>query len=73
MPLILQPAQGGVSSGTLTFRILIFGAQFPASSAIIKNIDGMCKSGLVSLAVYYFNFQDVQKKHRRGLLYFPTL
>ena len=28
----------------------------------------MRKSGLASLAFYYFDFRDVQKKHRRGLL-----
>ena len=28
----------------------------------------MCKSGLASLAFYYFDFRDIQKKHRRGLL-----
>ncbi|KAH9978330.1 hypothetical protein BJV74DRAFT_141737 [Russula compacta] len=37
-------------------------------STIIENIDGMRKSGLASLAFYYFDFRDVQKKHRRGLL-----
>ena len=28
----------------------------------------MRKSGLASLAFYYFDFRDVEKKHRRGLL-----
>ena len=28
----------------------------------------MCKSGLASLAFYYFDFRDVKKKDRRGLL-----
>jgi hypothetical protein len=29
----------------------------------------MCKSGLASLAFYYFDFSDVKKQHRRGLLF----
>jgi len=39
-----------------------------ASSAIIQNIDVMRKSGLASLAFYYCDFREDQKKDRRGLL-----
>jgi hypothetical protein len=39
-----------------------------ASSSIIENIDFMRKSGLASLAFYYFDFRDKKKKDRRGLL-----
>ena len=39
-----------------------------ASSAIIQDIDAMQKSGLASLAFYYCDFREDQKKDRRGLL-----
>ena len=39
-----------------------------ASSSIIENVEDMRKSGLASLAFYYFDFSDVKKQHRRGLL-----
>jgi hypothetical protein len=39
-----------------------------ASSAIIENINAMRKSGLASLAFYYCDFREDQKKDRRGLL-----
>jgi hypothetical protein len=38
------------------------------SSAIIQDIDAMRKSGLASLAFYYCDFREDQKKDRRGLL-----
>jgi len=39
-----------------------------ASSTIIENIDSMRKSGLVSLAFFYCDFRDDDKKDLRGLL-----
>ena len=39
-----------------------------ASSAIIEDIDIMRKSGLASLAFYYCDFREDQRKDRRGLL-----
>ena len=39
-----------------------------ASSAIIEDIDTMRKSGLASLAFYYCDFREDQRKDRRGLL-----
>jgi hypothetical protein len=39
-----------------------------ASSTIIKDIDGMRASGLASLAFFYCDFRDDEKKGRRGLL-----
>jgi hypothetical protein len=39
-----------------------------ASSAIIEDIDAMRRSGLASLAFYYCDFREHQKKDRRGLL-----
>ena len=39
-----------------------------ASSTIIQDVDAMRKSGLASLAFYYCDFMEDQKKDRRGLL-----
>jgi hypothetical protein len=39
-----------------------------ASSAIIQDIDAMRKAGLASLAMFYFDHKDTQKKNWRGLL-----
>jgi hypothetical protein len=39
-----------------------------ASSAIIEDIRALQKSGLASLAFFYCDFRDDQKKDRRGLL-----
>jgi hypothetical protein len=39
-----------------------------ASSTIIKEIETMRKSGLASLAIYYCDFREDQKKDLRGLL-----
>ncbi len=43
-------------------------AQLLASSAIIEDIRTLQKSGLASLAFFYCDFRDDQKKDRRGLL-----
>jgi len=40
----------------------------PASSTIIQEIDTMRKSGLASLALFYHDFKEHQKKDLRGLL-----
>jgi hypothetical protein len=39
-----------------------------ASSTIIEEIEAMRKSGLVSLAMFYYDFREDQKKYRHGLL-----
>ena len=39
-----------------------------ASSAIIEDIDALQRYGLASLAFYYFDFREDQKKDRNGLL-----
>jgi hypothetical protein len=39
-----------------------------ASSAIIEDIQTMCKSRCASLAIYYYDFREDQKKDLRGLL-----
>ena len=39
-----------------------------ASSTIIEEIEAMRKSGLVSLAMFYYDFREDQKKDRHGLL-----
>jgi hypothetical protein len=38
------------------------------SSTIIEDIETMRKSGLASLAIYYYDFREDQKKDLRGLL-----
>jgi hypothetical protein len=38
------------------------------SSTIIEDIESLRKSGLASLAMYYYDFRDDQKKDLRGLL-----
>jgi len=38
------------------------------SSTIIEEIEAMRKSGLASLAIFYYDFRENQKKDRRGLL-----
>ena len=38
------------------------------SSSIIQDIRGMCELGLASLAFFYCDFREDQKRHRRGLL-----
>ncbi len=39
-----------------------------ASSTIIEEIETLRKSGLASLAMFYYDFKEDQKKDRRGLL-----
>src|SRR5260221_7888486 len=64
----LQRARGRVSFGTLTFSIFRHKNSRLASSTIIEEIEAMRKSGLASLAFFYHDFRDDQKKKRRGLL-----
>jgi hypothetical protein len=45
-----------------------FGTQLPLSSSIIEDIDCEHRSGLASLAFYYFDFRDQGKKDTYGLL-----
>ena len=40
---------------------------FPSSS-IITDVQGICATGLASLAYYYFDFKEIGKQDRRGLL-----
>jgi NACHT domain len=40
----------------------------PISSAIIRDIEGMRAAGLATMAYYYFDFRDVKKQDRHGLL-----
>jgi len=40
----------------------------PVSSTIIEEIETMRKSGLASLAMFYYDFREDQKKDLRGLL-----
>jgi hypothetical protein len=53
----------------VTFLIFfILGPHISKSSSIIENVEDMRKSGLASLAFYYFDSWDGQKQHRRRLL-----
>ena len=38
------------------------------SSAIIKDIETLCKAGLASIVYFYFDFRDLDKQNRRNLL-----
>ena len=38
------------------------------SSAIIQHLIALREDGFATVAYYYFDFRDVEKKHRRGLL-----
>jgi hypothetical protein len=40
----------------------------PISSAIIRDIEGMRAAGLATMAYYYFDFRDVKKQDRYGVL-----
>jgi hypothetical protein len=39
-----------------------------SSSAIINHVTMLCRAGLASMAYFYFDFRDVDKKSRRNLL-----
>ena len=51
-----------------TFHIPIWRAHRIGSSTIIEDIDAMRKAGLASLAFFYCDFREDQKKDMRGLL-----
>jgi hypothetical protein len=51
-----------------TFRIRIWRTYCVGSSTIIDDIDDMRKAGLASLAFFYCDFREDQKKDLRGLL-----
>ena len=46
-------------------------SRFPSSSAIIKKITALYEAGTASMAYFYFDFRDVEKRSRRNLL--PSL
>jgi hypothetical protein len=48
----------------MCIRLLIYST----SSVIIEDIRGICAAGLASMAYYYFDFHDVKKQDRYGLL-----
>ena len=52
----------------LPSEITVFEPKVSASSTIIEEIKAMQKSGLASLAMFYYDFREDQKKDRRGLL-----
>jgi hypothetical protein len=61
--------QEKASSGTIIFKIVrVHELILLASSAIIEDIRALQRSGLASLAFFYCDFRDDQKKDLRGLL-----
>jgi hypothetical protein len=40
----------------------------PVSSAVIQDIEAMCKSGQASMAYFYFDFRDASKQGLRDLV-----
>ena len=53
-----------VNLRTFSFREL----RISTSSTIIEVIETLCKSGLASLAIFYYDFREDQKKDLHGLL-----
>src|SRR6266849_2915447 len=51
-----------------TYHIPIWRTHHVGSSTIIEDVDGMRKAGLASLAFFYCDFREDQKKDLRGLL-----
>ena len=41
---------------------------FSISSAVIQDIEGMCKAGNASMSYFYFDFRDVNKQRLRDLV-----
>ena len=54
-----------------TYILLFFGNLWMNSSAIINDITTLCDAGSASMAYFYFDFRDLDKKARRNLL--PSL
>ncbi|KAH9069495.1 hypothetical protein EDB83DRAFT_2188767, partial [Lactarius deliciosus] len=52
-------------------RTFLLPVASPLRSAIINNITTMCEAGSASMAYFYFDFRDLDKKARRNLL--PSL
>jgi hypothetical protein len=48
--------------------VIIFELICSTRSAIIQDIEGMRAAGLATMAYYYFDFRDVKKQDRYGLL-----
>src|ERR1700733_7686666 len=68
---IFRFRSGGRKERTLvcqTFHIPICRTYHVGSSTIIGDIDDMRKAGLASLAFFYYDFREDQKKDLRGLL-----
>ncbi|KAH9010288.1 hypothetical protein EDB84DRAFT_1570636 [Lactarius hengduanensis] len=70
-PLLWIHGKPGSGKSVLWFGIYghrIQGLTFSASSAIIQHIVALRDAGLASIAYFYFDFRDTDKKHRRNLL-----
>jgi hypothetical protein len=62
----------GCGKSTLLYVVLQWSYSrrliLPISSAIIQEIEGLRVAGLATMAYYYFDFRDVKKQDRDGLL-----
>jgi hypothetical protein len=70
--LIVSPFEAGFGKSVIWYvSLLVFPSwelTLIASSTIIEEIKTMQKSGLASLAMFYHDFDDQEKRGRRGLL-----
>jgi hypothetical protein len=64
----LQLAQERASCGSLFLNPLLPRLMRLVSSAVIEEIRNLSDAGLVSMAYFYFDFRDKDKKNRRNLL-----
>ena len=65
----MQRAPGRASYGLSLLKFAGSGnLSLSSSSAIINDVTKLCKAGLASVAYFYFDFRDVDKKSRRNLL-----
>jgi hypothetical protein len=64
----LQLAQERASCGSLFLNPPLPRLMISISSAVIEEIKTLCDEGLASMAYFYFDFRDKDKKNRRNLL-----
>jgi hypothetical protein len=68
----MAPFVAGSGKSVLWFVVLFFlcmqKLMLPISSAIIQHVIALRDAGLASLAYFYFDFRDVDKKNQRNLL-----
>ena len=68
-PHVLQRAPGRASYGPPLLKFVVSGNLLSSNSfAIINDVMKLCKAGLASMAYFYFDFRDDDKKYRHNLL-----